>query len=121
MAPLNENQAASFGSVPHGGRLVNRLLAPEETKDWTREAKSLKSVVLTDREISDVEMITNGGFSPLEGFMVQKDYKSVVKEMRLSTGQIWSIPVTLSVSNEEASGLTEDRPVALLDKEKELL
>lgn len=108
-------------SIPHGGALISRLLPENEARKWTELAKNLKKVVLTDREISDVEMIANGGFSPLTGFMVKQDYEGVLRQMRLSNWLVWSIPVTLSVSKEEAGEMKEGAPVALLDKNEELL
>src|SRR3989338_2569285 len=105
-----------FGSIPHGGKLVNRLLAKAEAGCWLDKIKSLKSLVLSDRETSDVEMIANGGFSPLQGFMTSKDYQSVVNSVRLSDGTVWSIPVTLSATKEEAGNLKEGQDIVLLDK-----
>lgn len=108
-------------SVPHGGKLVDRLLPQKEAENWIGMAKGLKKIVLTDREVSDVEMIANGGFSPLSGFMNKKDYEGTVQNMRLANGSVWSIPVTLAATAEESAGLKEGEPVALMDKDNELL
>jgi len=58
--------------------------------------------------LSDVEMIAIGGFSPLEGFITKADYEGVVKNMRLKNGLVWSIPVVLPVTKEQANGLKGD-------------
>ncbi len=82
--------------APHGGRLVRRECSGEETEELLRESEELSSLTLNDREKSDLELIGNGAMSPLEGFMTGEDYRSVVDCMRLSSGSVWSIPVTLS-------------------------
>jgi sulfate adenylyltransferase len=98
-------------SVPHGGTLVNRR-APEEERTQ-RAAQQLRKVVLGARTLSDLEMIASGVFSPLRGFMVREDYDSVVETMRLAGGLVWSMPITLSVSKEEASSIGEGEEIAL--------
>ena len=114
-------KTSQFGSIPHGGKLVNRLLFQSQAQNWAERAKSLKSITLTEREISDVEMVANGGFSPLTGFMTEKDYESVAKNMKLANGLVWPIPVTLSATRQEAGFLKEGDPVSLLDGEGDLL
>jgi sulfate adenylyltransferase len=90
------------GPAPHGGVLTPRLSSPEERDRWLEAAPQLPSVALTAREVSDLECLAVGAFSPLEGFIGQKDYESVVAEMRLSSGLVWSLPVTLAATAEEA-------------------
>ena len=103
-------------SIPHGGMLVNRLKEGKEREDILAKAKGLPKVPLHAREISDLEMITIGGFSPLTGFMGKKDYDSVVSNMRLANGLPWSIPITLAVSKEEAAPLKEGQEIALTNE-----
>ncbi len=93
--------------APHGGQLVNRIATPEQRAEFLSKADFLPRVELDDRAVSDVEMIAIGAFSPLTGFMNQEDYDRTVKEMRLANGLVWSIPITLSVSEEVASPLQE--------------
>ncbi len=100
-------------SVPHGGALVNRRAPEEEREERKRRAKELRKIALGPRTLSDLEMIASGVFSPLTGFMVREDYESVVETMRLSSGLVWSMPITLSVSEEEANSLGEE--IALTD------
>jgi len=91
--------------APHGGQLVNRIATPEQRAEFLSKADFLPRVQLNDRAVSDVEMIAIGAFSPLTGFMNQEDYDRTVTEMRLANGLVWSIPITLSVSEEVASPL----------------
>jgi len=104
---------------PHGGKLINRLLQGRERDDLAEKARSLKKIKLTPRETSDVDMISIGAFSPLTGFMGKADYETVVNDMCLANGLPWTIPITLSVSADEASGLPPGQDVALVDESDE--
>jgi sulfate adenylyltransferase len=101
------------GILPHGGQLVNRIATPEQRELFLSKANFLPRVQLDARAVSDLEMIAIGGFSPLTGFMNQEDYDRTVTEMRLANGTVWSIPITLSVSEEVAAPLTEGGLVRL--------
>src|ERR687894_744700 len=101
---------------PHGGTLVNRLIAGEAAAELEERVASLPAVRLSDRSVSDLEMIAIGGFSPLTGFMGSAEYRSVVREMHLVSGLPWSIPVTLAVTAEEARSLSEGGEVVLADE-----
>ena len=103
-------------SVPHGGKLINRFVAADGVADLTQKAKALKGISLSEREISDLELIATGVFSPLEGFMGRADYESVLKSMHLASGLPWSLPITLSVSTEKAASLEEGAEIALKDE-----
>ena len=85
---------------PHGGPLVDRMVPHPEELDAT-----LTTITLSRRSQSDLEMIATGACSPLTGFMSQQDYSSVVEEMRLANGSVWSIPTTLPISAEQVSNL----------------
>jgi sulfate adenylyltransferase len=93
--------------APHGGQLINRIASAEKWQELTDKADALPRVQLDERSLSDLELIAIGGFSPLTGFMEQADYHSVVNDMRLGNGLPWSIPITLSVSQEQADALSE--------------
>jgi sulfate adenylyltransferase len=101
--------------APHGGQLINRFVTPEQHQEFQSKADHLPRVQLDERAFSDLELIAIGGFSPLTGFMGQADYDRVVKEMHLANGLPWSIPVTLSVSEEVAAPLKEGGLVRLDD------
>jgi sulfate adenylyltransferase len=106
-------------TAPHGGALVDRTVPVEEHQERLREAAELPRVSLGPRTISDLQMISTGVFSPLEGFMQREDYESVVEDMRLTNGLAWSLPVTLAASEDEASTLREGSEVALVDSDGE--
>ena len=82
---------------PHGGKLVNCLVDEARAKALTAEAGSLPRIDLTPKQSCDLELIANGGYSPLTGFMGEADFQSVCKDMKLASGEVWSIPVLLSV------------------------
>ncbi|KAG1151535.1 hypothetical protein G6F37_001082 [Rhizopus arrhizus] len=107
-----------MANTPHGGTLKDIYLrdAHKQKALWT-EAQTLPSVVLTDRQLCDLELLLNGGFSPLEGFLNENNYNSVVEHMRLANGLLWPIPITLDVSKEELNknGIQPSKRIALLD------
>jgi len=83
---------------PHGGTLVD-LMVPAERKDELRSAsRDWLSWDLTARQMCDLELLLNGGFSPLRSFLGQKDYESVCSNMRLADGTIWPMPIMLDVN-----------------------
>ena len=111
---------------PHGGSLKVGYLAPEAAAELAAQAGEFPEWSLTHRQVCDLELLLNGGFSPLEGFMTQADYESVRDDMRLADGTLWPIPVTLDVSEEFAAkveGASADNPVtvALRDAEHVLI
>lgn len=99
--------------TPHGGELVNRVVKGDERETLLAEAKNLPAKQLNDREMSDLDMIASGGLSPLEGFMSQKDYESVVDNMRLANGLPWSVPITLSITDKEDETFKEGQNIRL--------
>ena len=81
------------------------------------EASKYKSLVLRDRQICDLEMILNGGFSPLNGFLNKEDYENVLTDMRLSDGSVWPMPITLDVNSEFSKSISIGDNITLKDKE----
>jgi len=98
---------------PHGGTLVNREVSDPERARLTAAEPKLPELQINLRVISDLELIATGAYSPLEGFLGEADYESVVNNMRLANSIAWSIPVTLPVSREQASSLEVGSDVAL--------
>ncbi|GIP55789.1 sulfate adenylyltransferase [Paenibacillus vini] len=103
--------------LPHGGSLVNRLAAGEERERLLAQAKELQSISINTWTISDLDLIGVGAFSPLTGFLNEEDYRSVVHNIRLADGTVWSIPITLSVSEEESERLVIGEKVALVGEQ----
>lgn len=106
--------------LPHGGELINRITDSEEA-GVNVVGKYNHEIKLPDWLISDCEMIANGGFSPLKGFMDKKTVESVLNHMQLLDGTIWSIPIILPVSERDAENIKENEEVALIDKNKLLI
>lgn len=102
---------------PHGGILVNRLVLEGDKEHKRNEAAALPHIQIDGRTLSDLEMIGVGAFSPLEGFMNEDDYKSVVARMRLANDIIWSLPITLAVTDEVAKELSIGETAALVGEE----
>ncbi|HEX2194605.1 MAG TPA: sulfate adenylyltransferase [Candidatus Limnocylindria bacterium] len=101
--------------MPHGGTLVDRTLRGSERDRAVERAASLPAIGIGSVALSDLDLIGNGAFSPLTGFMGEADYRGVVDDMRLASGLVWSIPITLPVSREAADGLSIGSEVALED------
>lgn len=96
----------------------------DELLNLKKKAIHLPSLVLNHRQLCDIELLINGGFSPLTGFMDQKTYNSVVENMRLPDGLLWPMPITLDVSKKTAEGLMENNPtkeITLRDEEQNLI
>ena len=106
---------------PHGGELKSLYLSPEEAAQEKAKAKDYPSWDLTPRQFCDLELMLNGAFSPLEGFLNKDDYDSVVKKMRLANGVLWPIPITLDVSDDFAAELKSGQHIALRDPEGVLI
>ncbi len=106
---------------PHGGELKERFVSEAEAKALKAKGKDLISWDLAGRQIWDLEMIMNGGFSPLEGFLGKADYESVCKDMRLADKTLWTIPITLDVTEEFSGKVKSGDEIALRDAEGVLL
>src|SRR6266545_2475170 len=98
---------------PHGCTLVNREVAGSERARLIESAADMPALRLGAREISDLEMIATGAYSPLEGFLDRSDYSAVCSDMRLANGVAWPIPVTLPLTDEQAGAIRQFEDVAL--------
>lgn len=106
---------------PHGGELKELYLDDAAAIAEKQKAKEYKSWDLTDRQLCDLDLILNGAFSPLDGFLVRADYDSVLSDLRLKSGIIWPMPVTLDVSQAFADTLKSGEHIALRDQEGVLI
>ena len=102
---------------PHGGLLRELYLGEATAEKEKVKALDLKSWDMTDRQLCDIELILNGAFSPLEGFLNRDDYQGVLGKMRLQSGLLWPIPINLDVSEKFAGSLSSGEHVALRDRE----
>ncbi|MGG4344221.1 sulfate adenylyltransferase [Paenibacillus lautus] len=103
--------------LPHGGTLVQRVAQGAEREDLLKQVGTLHKIPVNAWSISDLDLIGVGAFSPLQGFLNEQDYKSVVSSMRLSDGTVWSIPVTLAVDEFTAAKLVVGEKAALVGEE----
>ncbi len=106
---------------PHGGTLVNGLVEPGRARALESEAAGLPAWVLTPRQRCDLELLLNGAFSPLRGFLGRRDYDAVCASMRLADGTLWPIPVTLDLPAAVAGGVRPGARLALRDAAGPLL
>ncbi len=104
-------------NLPHGGKLINLILDEESCKLQQQESLAMPSWDLSERQLCDIELLLNGGFSPLTGFMNQADYQSVLKNMRLTDGTLFPMPICLDVNAALAQNSTQGDKIALRDAE----
>jgi sulfate adenylyltransferase len=107
--------------APHGGLLVDRQLRGAARAAALERAGGLPRVRLTPREASDLELIGTGALSPLTGFLCERDYRTVVRQLRLDSGLVWALPVTLAVTEAQARSIPLDGEIALESPEGQLL
>jgi sulfate adenylyltransferase len=109
---------ASHLITPHGGELVDLIAKPERVAALKAQSREWPSWDLTARQLCDLELLMNGGFSPLRGFMTRADYESVCQEMRLASDVLWPMPITLDVTEDFAKSLKPgSSTIALRDPE----
>ena len=90
------------------------FVSPDSAQKLKRDAADMVSWDLTPRQICDLELLMNGGFAPLKGFLGQEDYESVVENMRLADGSLWPMPITLDVSETFADSIEPGQDIACL-------
>ena len=105
--------------TPYGGKLVNLISNEDETPELKNRATKLNSVQISERSMCDFEMMSTGAFSPLDKFMNQADYQSVVETQRLSNGTLFPIPITLPVNSTD--GIKLDSQIAIRSPKNDLL
>ncbi|CAG0952208.1 partial Sulfate adenylyltransferase, partial [Anaerolineae bacterium] len=107
--------------TPLAGVLHARQLPAAQREAALQEASRLPKIVLNPLSISDVELLGNGAYTPLTGFLNKADYTSVVDTMHLVNGSVWSIPITLPVDREFADSIKEDQRVVLTEPDGHIL
>ena len=96
-------------------------VSPESAQKLKVEAGNMPSWDLSARQVCDLELLMNGGFAPLKGFLTEADYDGVVETMRLADGSLWPMPITLDVTEKFAEGLEPGTDIALRDAEGVIL
>lgn len=104
-------------ALPHGGELVQLLSSADFARDLQAQSRSWPSWDLTARQLCDLELLINGAFSPLRGFMARSDYEPVCSSMRLTDGSLWPIPITLDITEEFSKTIRPGKNIALRDPE----
>ncbi len=105
----------------HGGTLIDLYLNDSAAEVEKENARDYQSWDLTDRQLCDIELILNGGFSPLQGFLTEAEYAAVLENMRLPDGTLWPMPITLDVSEAFAGQIETGQSIALRDPEGVLI
>ncbi len=116
-----EQRTINPTNAAHGGPLVDLLASGAEADSLRERASSLPILRLAARSLSDVELLAVGGYSPLDGFMTEADYRSVVSAMHLPSGLPWPMPITLAVSTEEARPIAEGSEITLANESGRVL
>ena len=106
---------------PHGGDLLDLMAPAERAAELKAQAREMPSWSLTARQLADLELLLNGAFSPLAGFMKRDDHEAVCRDLRLVDGTFWPLPVALDVSEEMSQSLKTGSDLALRDVEGTLL
>ncbi|RMH23292.1 MAG: bifunctional sulfate adenylyltransferase/adenylylsulfate kinase [Acidobacteria bacterium] len=106
---------------PHGGPLVNLIADRDRQEELRSASRDWPSWTLTHRQLCDLELLLNGAFSPLTGFMTHAAYERVCREMRLPDGTLWPLPITLDVTPDVADQLAIGDQLALRDPEGVML
>ena len=106
---------------PNHAPIPELYVSYESAQKLKREAADLPSWDLSPRQICDLELLMNGGFSPLKGFLSEEDYNGVLDNMRLADGTLWPMPITLDVSEDFADKLELGQDIALRDQEGVIL
>ena len=107
--------------APHGGTLVDLLAGSARVEELKAESRDWVSHDVTPRQLCDLELLLNGGFSPLTGFMTSSDHAPVCADMRLADGTLWPVPITLDVAESTAEKLSTGGRLALRDAEGVML
>ena len=114
---ISRPQTAGHAAAPHSEQPETSFVPADKQAALRASALHLPAWDITPRQLCDLELLMNGGFAPLDGFLRRADYEHVVKEMRLADGRLWPMPVTLDVSREFAGKLKSGTKIALRDAE----
>lgn len=100
----------------HGGQLIRQVIENQASQDWLTYAETLPKLYLTEHSLSDLYLLGTGGYSPLRGFMGEKEWLSVLQTMTLLDETVWPIPITLPVTSQEVAWCKVGQDMALCDQ-----
>ena len=120
-SPPREKLSRTHVVPAHGGALVDRLATGKEASDVLARAAGLPRIALDARTSADAELIATGAFSPLDGFLTRASYLSVIRDMRLSSGEVFSIPITLGIPASRVTEFKEGKEAALTAPDGEVV
>ncbi|MEX0789782.1 MAG: sulfate adenylyltransferase [Actinomycetota bacterium] len=115
------NPPALGGGPAHGGVLIQLMAGEDDAANWRDKAPDLPSLTIEGRALADLECLAVGAFSPLSGFMGRSDYECVLKEMRLMSGLAWTLPITLSASDDQLESFKGSENIVLRSHAGEVL
>ncbi|BBA78934.1 sulfate adenylyltransferase [cyanobacterium endosymbiont of Rhopalodia gibberula] len=107
--------------TPHGGQLIDRILSGANRQIALENAHTLPRLTLSKRNLADLECIATGVYSPLNGFITEEEYQTIINDMRLKDGLAWSIPVTLQVPKAGSEKYRLDNDIALVHPNGDIL
>ncbi|MEX3014420.1 bifunctional sulfate adenylyltransferase/adenylylsulfate kinase [Gymnodinialimonas hymeniacidonis] len=120
-ATLSPAKRTATMAMPLHAPIPELYVSYDSAQKLKLEAAELPSWDLTPRQVCDLELLMNGGFNPLKGFMGREDYDGVVENMRTADGALWPMPITLDVSEAFAETIEEGQDIALRDAEGVIL
>lgn len=103
---------------PHGGKLFDKNISDQEKHDILKNIRCFKKLALNEEQIDDVRNIGRGVYSPLEGFLGEKDFQEVVSNMRLCDGTVWPIPIVLDVSEKDLNDVKNGKEIILTNSNR---
>ena len=103
--------------LPHGGKLIERIVSFKEKQELLKNAHEFKTISLNEEQIKDIKNIARGVYSPLKGFLKEDDFGKVVTEMRLSDGTVWPIPIVLDISKKEQKRIKKEKDILLINSD----
>ncbi|MBN1162395.1 sulfate adenylyltransferase [Patescibacteria group bacterium] len=103
--------------TPHGGKLINKVLSYNKSKYYYKNLEKYPKIYASTERIKDIKNISLGVYSPLTGFLYKKDYRNVLKHMRLANGIVWTIPIVLDISETDKKRISDNERVIVYSKE----
>lgn len=104
--------------TPHGGKLINKVLGPQEKQEILARVRAFKTLILNEENIKEAKNIGEGVFSPLSGFLRKQDFQRVLSDMRLSNNLVWPLPIVLDINESDYQKIKNEKTILLCDQEQ---